>query len=81
MAIYTIAPERETLHGQFSRDFSPVLTINSGDTVIYRTLDAGWHLEPRRSTNPAERPQQFTPRIKGRDSGHALCGPLAIRGA
>jgi acetamidase/formamidase len=81
MATHTIMPERETLRGQFSRDFSPVLTINPGDTVIYRTLDAGWHLEPRRSTNPTERPQQFTPRIQGRDSGHALCGPLAIRGA
>jgi acetamidase/formamidase len=27
MATYTIVPERETLHGQFSRDFSPVLTL------------------------------------------------------
>jgi acetamidase/formamidase len=81
MATYTIVPERETLHGQFSRDFSPVLTIDSGDTVIYQTLDAAWHLEPRRSTRPTESTRQFTPRIQGRDSGHALCGPIAIRGA
>jgi acetamidase/formamidase len=81
MTTYTIVPERATLHGQFSRDFSPVLTIDSGDTVIYRTLDAAWHLEPRLSTNPTENTQQFTPRIEGRDSGHALCGPIAIRGA
>lgn len=81
MATYTIVPERGTLHGQFSCDFTPVLTIDSGDTVIYQTLDAGWHLEPRRSTSPTEHPRKFTPRIKGRDSGHALCGPLAIRGA
>lgn len=30
-----------TLHGHFSRDFPPVLTIDPGDTVTFRTLDAG----------------------------------------
>src|SRR5947209_15962656 len=81
MATYTIAPDQHTLHGTFSRDFPPVLTIDAGDTVIYRTLDAGWYLEPRRSILPTEQPRQFAPRVQGRDSGHALCGPIAIRGA
>jgi len=81
MATYSILPERATLHGQFSREFPPALTIDPGDTVIYRTLDSGWHLEPRRSTNPEERPPKFSPRIEEHDSGHALCGPLAVRGA
>jgi acetamidase/formamidase len=81
MATYSIVPERATLHGQFSREFPSVLTIDAGDTVIYRTLDSGWNLEPRRSTNPEERPQKFAPRIEGHDSGHALCGPIAVRGA
>ncbi|PWT78415.1 MAG: acetamidase [Chloroflexi bacterium] len=81
MATYTMVPERAALHGQFSREFPPALTIDAGDTVIYRTLDAGWNLEPRRSRNPEERPAKFTPRIEGHDSGHALCGPLAVRGA
>ncbi|HEU5374965.1 MAG TPA: acetamidase/formamidase family protein [Ktedonobacteraceae bacterium] len=81
MATYTIVPERRTLHGRFSRDLPPVLTIDSGDTIIYQTLDAGWHTEPRRSTRSLEHSQQFTPRIEGRDDGHALCGPVAIQGA
>jgi acetamidase/formamidase len=58
-----------------------VLTIDAGDTVIYRTLDAGWNLGPRRSTSPLESPEKFLPRIEGHDSGHALCGPIAVRGA
>ncbi|MEO7018606.1 MAG: acetamidase/formamidase family protein [Ktedonobacteraceae bacterium] len=78
MTVYTMVPDRQTLHGQFSRDFPPVLTIDSGDTVIYRTLDAGWHIAPRHAT---EAPQQFSPRKPEYDAGHALCGPLAIRGA
>lgn len=76
MTTYTIEPERRTLHGTFSREYPPVLTIEPGDTVIYRTLDAGWNLDN------AERPRpKFTPRNPERDNGHALCGPVAIRGA
>ena len=81
MAIYTVEPERRTLHGHFSRDIPPILTIDSGDTVRFRTLDAGWNLEPRRTTNYDEQPAKFEPRDKELDSGHALCGPIAIRGA
>ena len=81
MATYTIVPERRTLHGQFCRDFPPVLTIEPGDTVVFRTLDAAWNIEPRRSALPTEHLRKFTPRIEGRDNGHALCGPIAIRGA
>jgi acetamidase/formamidase len=79
MAIYTVEPERRTLHGQFSREFPPVLTIDSGDTVRFRTLDAGWGLEPHVALGMPR--QKFEPHIKGRDDGHALCGPVAIRGA
>lgn len=77
--IYTIEPEQRTLHGSFSRDFPPVLTIDSGDTVHFRTLEASWGLEPRLNRTTPRR--TFTPRVKGRDDGHALCGPIAIRGA
>ena len=81
MAIHVIEPERSTLHGRFSSELAPVLTIDPGDTVHYRTLDAGWNLEPRRSTRPADAPRKFPGREPGRDDGHALCGPVAIRGA
>ncbi len=79
MAIHTIEPERRTLHGHFSRELPPVLTIDSGDTVRFRTLNAGWDIEP--SPAPGDLAKKFTPRIKGKDDGHALCGPVEIRGA
>jgi acetamidase/formamidase len=79
MTIYTLEPEQGTLHGSFSREFPPVLTINSGDTVHFRTLDVSWGLEPRISRDAPRR--TFTPRQPVRDDGHALCGPIAIRGA
>jgi acetamidase/formamidase len=81
MTSYDIVPERATLHGHFSRDLPPVLTIEPGDTVRYRTLDAGWNVEPRTSPDPQARPRTFEPRDPELDRGHALCGPVAIRGA
>jgi acetamidase/formamidase len=30
------------LHGYFSRELAPALTIDSGDVVSFQTLDAGW---------------------------------------
>src|SRR5579884_1420058 len=77
MTTYQIEPERASLHGSFSRSFPPFVTIEAGDSVQVRTLDASWHLGPA-SEDP---PQRFEPRDPERDSGHALCGPIAIRGA
>ncbi len=73
MAIHRIEPERRTLTGIFSRDASPVLSVDPGDTVVYRTLDAGWHLGGDGT--------RFAPHDLLRDNGHAMCGPVEIRGA
>src|SRR5689334_16828232 len=79
MTVHRIEPTVETVHGYFSHELSPVLTIVSGDTVIFRTLDAGWGLEgPKPRLEPRQklrRPDQE------RHTGHALCGPVAVQGA
>jgi len=62
MPLYTVEPEQRTLHGAFSRDIAPILTIESGDTVRFRPLDADWNLAPRQSTRYDQPPAQFTPR-------------------
>ncbi len=78
---YWLKPGLQTLHGAFGRDIAPALTIDPGDTVCFSTLDADWNIEPRRSTRHAEKPRQFWPRPPGQEAGHALTGPVAIRGA
>jgi len=82
MAIYTIEPDAQTLHGFFSPDLPPVLTIDSGDTIRFRTLDADWGLEPFTTFVPPGPPprRRATTTVVG-PMGHALCGPIAIRGA
>lgn len=69
---HEIPLERRTLHGHFSRDLQPILTVDSGDTVAFSCLDAGWNIEPGR---------KFEPRSDELDDGHALIGPIEIRGA
>jgi len=81
MTLHTIEPIHGHVHGAFSREIAPILTIDPGDTVRFRTLDADWNLAPRRSTRYEDKPLQFSPRPIGQETGHALCGPVAIRGA
>lgn len=79
MRVHAIEPQKETLHGHFSRELPPVLTIAPGDRVRFSTLDAGWGLLD--NPNPFERGPRFVGRDAQRDPGHALCGPVAIDGA
>jgi acetamidase/formamidase len=64
--------ERRTLHGHFSRELEPVLAVGSGDSIRFSTLDSGWNVEPGR---------KFEPRDPELDAGHALVGPVEVRGA
>ena len=72
MTLHELPVERRTLHGHFSRDLAPVLTIDPGDTVRLATPNAGWWLESR---------ERFEPRDDELDAGHALAGPIEVRGA
>jgi acetamidase/formamidase len=75
--IHEIPLERRTLHGTFSPDLEPVVSVEAGDSVRLSTLDAGWYL------GLAEEPPspRFEPRDPERDAGHALIGPIEVRGA
>ena len=72
MAVHEIPLERRTLHGHFSPDLEPILTVESGDTVAFSTIDSGWHVSPG---------ARFEPRDPELDAGHALIGPVEVRGA
>lgn len=72
MAVHEIPLERRTLHGHFSRDLEPILAIDSGDTVRISVPNAGWRLDSG---------ALFEPRDPKLDEGHALAGPIEVRGA
>ncbi len=70
---YTLSAERPHLHGAFSRERPPVLTIQPGDTVRFSTMISSWQTGP---DGPV-----LAPRDPEADRGHALTGPVAIEGA
>src|SRR4051794_16747845 len=80
-ARHALEPERATLHGHFSRDLPPVLEIDPGDTVRFRTLDVAWGLESFAPLLEGRERRTFPGRVSPQDDGHALVGPVGIRGA
>jgi len=70
--IHELPYERRTLHGHFSRDLEPVMMIDPGDSVAFSCPNAGWRVAPD---------ETFEPRDEALDAGHALAGPIEVRGA
>jgi acetamidase/formamidase len=71
VALHELPLEQRTLHGHFSRDLEPVLTIDPGDSVRISVPNAGWYTESG---------EQFASRNPEIDDGHALAGPIEVRG-
>ena len=70
--IHELPLDRRTLHGHFSRELEPVLAVDPGDSVRFAVPNAGWRLDDR---------TLFEPRSSPEDDGHALAGPIEVRGA
>jgi acetamidase/formamidase len=71
--IHELPLERRTLHGHFSRELEPVLAVDPGDSIRFRSLMAGWRWDPDH--------ELFADRDPELDGGHALNGPIEVRGA
>ena len=67
------------MHGHFSRDLPPVLSIDPGDSVAFSSPDAGWGIGP--PTDDGGTRERFGPRDPELDAGHPLLGPIEVRGA
>jgi acetamidase/formamidase len=55
--------------GFFCREYEPEQTVAPGESVSFRTFNAGWHWDPG---DVQDKPE---------DGGHALAGPFEVRGA
>lgn len=77
--VHDLPLERRSLHGHVSRDLPPALEVDSGDRVRFEALDANWYVErPPIERREAARFPGHDPEL---DRGHALCGPILVRGA
>jgi acetamidase/formamidase len=70
--IHEIPLERRTLHGHFARSLPPILEVDPGDSTVFSCPNARWRLA---------KGQRFELRDEQLDTGHALVGPIVVRGA
>jgi acetamidase/formamidase len=70
--IHELPLAEATLHGYFSSVLPPVLTVDAGDAVRFQSLNAGWNWDFE---------TEFGERDKELHDGHALNGPVEVRGA
>lgn len=74
----TIQASGSALHGYFDRSREPVVTVDPGASLRVHTLDAWWSADRYTGGLPADRERVPEHRT---DFGHALTGPIAVRGA
>ena len=70
--LHELALEQRFLHGHFSKDLEPAVEIDPGDSVRFFTPNHAWDIA---------RDEHFAPRSPELDEGHALAGPILVRGA
>lgn len=77
MSIHYIHTENKHLHASFNNEYKPILTINSGDTVRFKTIDIGWGYSPEKG----EKREIFQSRENEKQWGHPIIGPICVNGA
>jgi acetamidase/formamidase len=75
MSSYRLDAVPETTVQVFNHENDPVLTVDPGDTVLLRSLDASGSLERQKT------PGEHVPTMFSERRGHCLTGPIAVRGA
>jgi acetamidase/formamidase len=77
MALHRIEPTQADTVNVFSAAHQPAVTIDSGDTIVVRSLDAAGYLERHEFPGDAGKPVMFP----GDFRGHCVNRPVAVRGA
>ena len=70
--IHELRVDAETTHGFFSCELEPVLTVDPGDSIRFAAPQSRWLLESG---------EELVSRDPSIHDGHALVGPVEVRGA
>lgn len=74
--IHIIELKNENLQGSFSKEYQPIVTIESGDSIHLSTPDIGWGYSPRNGER-----NRYSSREKEVNWGHPMIGPIKVEGA
>lgn len=75
--IHKLNLESNHFHGSFNKEYEPIITIDSGDTVQLKTLDIEWGYSASKNV---ER-EIYKSRVNEENPKHPMLGPIAIRNA
>ncbi|WHX42790.1 acetamidase/formamidase family protein [Mesobacillus sp. AQ2] len=75
--IHKIALKSENLHGSFSNEYQPIITVNSGDSIRMQTPDIEWGYS---ASKEIER-EFFRSAVKEETPLHPMVGPIEVKGA
>lgn len=75
MTDHELQPTLDTVVDVFDPQATPVLSVDPGDTVEVRSLDAAGHIERQR------KPGENVATLLDVSRGHTLTGPIEVRGA
>src|ERR1700710_1756787 len=84
MAMHRIKSTPETVRwGVFDASFPPLITVNSGDTVVLECVSGGPEVMPPPDSRLTIRPMLAAIHAAGipRAPGHLITGPVAVAGA
>ena len=77
MTFHRLEPTPDAVVNAFSAGHRPALTIDPGDTVEVRSLDAVGYLKRQEFPGDEGQPRMFS----GQFGGHCVNRPIAVRGA
>jgi acetamidase/formamidase len=75
--IHKLKLENQNLHGSFSKDYHPILTVESGDSIQVTTPDIQWGYSPSKN----EERTIFKSNVNEDKPAHPMIGPIAVRNA
>lgn len=75
--IHTLTLKNQNLHGSFSNEYQPILTIDSGDSIRLQTPDIQWGY----SSSKDEERVVFQSRENEEKQGHPMVGPIEVKQA
>ena len=75
--IHKIDLHTQNLHSSFNKEYQPILTVKSGDSIHLKTLDIQWGY----SASPDKERTIFESRENEDRLGHPIIGPIAVEGA
>lgn len=75
--IHKLKLENQNLHGSFSKDYQPILTVDSGDSIHVTTPDIQWGYSPSKNEDRAI----FKSNVNEDKPAHPMIGPIAVRNA